>query len=143
MQHVEVERRFDAPPGEVWDVYTDHAGWSRWSGFPGSRLVREGREDRNGVGAVRAFAGGVREEILAFDPPRRMTYAVVGGPFPIRDHLGEVLFEPDGPGTRVTWRCRFEPRIPGTGRLVRAFIERSFHRALSGLARQLRGQSPT
>lgn len=137
MQHVEVSHRYELPPQAVWDVYVDHGRWSEWSGFPGSRLVREGERDRNGTGAVRAFAGGVREEVLDFEPPKRMTYTVVGGPFPIQNHLGEVTFEPDGEGTRVVWRCHFEPRIPLTGALLQGFIARSFRRALAGLAKRL------
>lgn len=136
MPRVEVTRSYDAPPETVWAVYTDHGRWSDWSGFPGSRLAKEGSPDRNGTGAVRAFAGGVREEILDFEPPKRMTYTVVGGPFPITNHLGEVLFEPDGAGTRIVWRCRFEPRIPGTGWLLERFVARNFRQALAGLARR-------
>ena len=58
MQHVEVERRFDAPPAQVWRVYTDHAGWSAWAGLGSARLATEGHPDRNGVGAVRCFTTG-------------------------------------------------------------------------------------
>lgn len=136
MQHVEVTHRYAASPQAVWDVYTDHARWSEWAGFPGSKLLAEGSPDRNGKGAVRAFAGGVREEVLDFEPPKRMTYTVVGGPFPIKEHLGEVSFEADGDGTRVVWRCRFEPRIPGTGALLQRFISGSFRRALAGLEKR-------
>jgi hypothetical protein len=48
-----------------------------------------------------------------------------------------VLFEPDGEGTRVTWRCRFDSRIPGLGGLQRLLITRMFRKALDGLARDL------
>lgn len=139
MQHVEVERRFPAPPQEVWDVYTDHAGWTQWAGLGRAWLEREGHTDRNGVGAVRGFASGgvkVLEEVLEFEPPKRMTYRIVKGGLPMRDHLGEVLFEPDGDGTRVVWRCRFESRIPGLGGLLQRFITRIFRNALAGLARK-------
>ena len=137
MQHVEVNHRYDAAPQVVWDVYSDHGSWSEWSGFPGSKLVRPGERDRNGTGAVRAFAGGVREEVLDFEPPKRMTYTVVGGPFPIKNHIGEVSLEPDGDGTRLVWRCHFEPKIPLTGRLLQYFVAQSFRRALAGLAKRL------
>ena len=73
MQQVEVTHRYNAKPQDVWDVYTDHARWSEWAGTPGSRLAKEGSPERNGSGAVRAFAGGMREEILEFDPPKRMS----------------------------------------------------------------------
>ena len=135
MQHVEVVHRFNAPPQAVWDVYTDHARWSEWAGTPGSRLVKEGSRERNGTGAVRAFLGGLREEVLDFEPPKRMTYRVVGGLFPIRDHLGEVTLEPDGDGTRLVWRCRFESRIPGLGGILQRFVTATFRRALRGLER--------
>lgn len=141
MQHVEVRRHVPAPPRAVWDVATDHARWREWAGTPGSRLVVPGRPDPNGVGAVRGFAGGMREEVLSFEPPKRMTYAVVAGPFPIRDHLGELVLEPEDGGTRVVWRCRFEPRIPGTGGVLRRLVSALFARALLGLAHSPRLRS--
>ncbi len=138
MQHVEVSRRFAAPPQRVWEVYTDHAGWKEWAGFSRSWLETEGRPDRNGTGAVRAFGAGpvvAYEEVLDFEPPKRMTYRVVKGPLPMKNHLGEVIFEPDGDGTRVTWRCRFDSRVPGLGWPMRALVTRVFRNALEGLAR--------
>jgi uncharacterized protein YndB with AHSA1/START domain len=138
VEKVEVVRRFAAPPQAVWDVYTDHARWSEWAGFPGSRLERQGAPQPNGVGAVRCFGAGpfrVYEEVLGFEPPKRMTYRVTRGFVPLRNHAGEVRFEPEGGGTRVTWRCRFDPSLPGLGGVLRAGITRSFRRALEGLAR--------
>jgi len=140
MQQVEVERRFDAPPAQVWRVYTDHAGWSAWAGLGSSRLATEGHPDRNGVGAVRCFTTGptsVYEEVLSFEPPKRMTYRVVRGGIPIMtNHFGEVLFEPDGAGTRLIWRCRFDSSVPGLGAPMRWLITRLFTRALAGLAKR-------
>jgi uncharacterized protein YndB with AHSA1/START domain len=138
MRHVEVVQRFEAPPEKVWEVYTDHERWSEWAGLPGSRLVREGSPDRNGRGAVRSFAGGVREEVVDFHPPKRMTYRVIGSSFPLRDHFGEVDFEPDGAGTRITWRCRFDSAVPGAGWLLERGITFVFARALRGLEQRLR-----
>jgi uncharacterized protein YndB with AHSA1/START domain len=140
MQQVEVERRFAASPTEVWKVYTDHAGWSAWAGLGRARLETEGSPDRNGVGAVRRFTTGgvsVFEEVLAFEPPKRMTYRVVRGGIPImKDHLGEVLLEPDGAGTRLIWRCRFDSSVPGLGAPMRWMLTRLFRRALDGLAKR-------
>ena len=138
MPQVEVVRCFPAPPQSVWDVYTDHANWSAWAGIPKSRLATEGSPDRNGTGAVRVLGQGpasAHEEVLEFEPPKRMTYRVVKGPLPMKNHLGEVMFEPDGDGTRVTWRCRFDSRVPGLGWPMRALVTRIFRNALEGLAR--------
>jgi uncharacterized protein YndB with AHSA1/START domain len=140
MQHVEVERRFAAPPAQVWKVYTDHAGWSAWAGLGRARLETEGHPERNGVGAVRCFTTGgvsVFEEVLSFEPPKRMTYRVVRGGIPImKNHLGEVLLEPDGSGTRLIWRCRFDSSVPGLGAPMRWLVTRLFRRALEGLAKR-------
>ena len=140
MQHVEVTHRFDAPPQRVWDVYTDHARWSEWSGLGSSSLETEGRPERDGVGAVRCLGNGplrVWEEVVEFDAPKRMAYRVVRGGFPIANHLGEVSLEPDGSGTRLVWRCRFGSRVPGLAVPMRWLVTRMFRTALAGLARRL------
>ncbi len=145
MRHVEVERIVEAPVEAVWDLYTDHLSWARWAGLGRVRLAREGTPERNGVGCVREFSNlgfRVREEVLSFERPRRMTYRVVSGGLPMRDHLGEVCFEPCERGTRVVWRCRFEPRVPFLGALLEAFIARLFRRALASFARQDFSRAP-
>ena len=138
MQKIEVEHRYAAPPQAVWDVYTDHAGWKDWAGVPKSRLAKEGSPDPNGVGCIRELGAGpskALEEVMDFEPPKRMTYHLVGGIMPIRDHFGEVLFETDGDGTRIVWRCRFESKIPGLGWLLRRGVTGFFKAALRGLER--------
>lgn len=140
MQHVEVIRRVDAAPERTFDLYTDHVSWTRWAGLGTVTLAREGTPPPNGVGCVRVISNAgfrVHEEVLSFDRPRRMTYQVVRGAVPMRNHFGEVAFEPEGEGTRITWRCRFDSKIPGLGRVQRWFITRMFRRALAGLAREL------
>ena len=138
MQNVEVTRTFSATPEQLWRVYTDHAGWKAWAGMTHSSLDLQGTPDPNGTGAVRCLGSygiNAHEEILDFDPPRRMTYRVVKGGLGMKNHLGEVLFEPSGRGTKITWRCRFDSKIPGLGGIMRIFVTRVFRTALEGLAR--------
>lgn len=140
MQTVEVQQLIASPIETVWACYTDHVSWTDWAGLGRVRLEREGIPAPNGVGCVREIASfGIKvcEEILSFDPPRRMTYRVVRGGRPIRDHFGEVVFEVRDGGTLVTWRCQFTSRIPGLGGVFRAFIARLFRNALHRLARRL------
>ncbi|MGH0030640.1 MAG: SRPBCC family protein [Myxococcota bacterium] len=140
MQRVEVVRIVAGSPQAVWDVYTDHAGWADWGGVVAARIERPGDPVPNGTGCVRVLGPrpfGAHEEILAFEPPKRMTYSLVKGGLPMRDHFGEVLFEPlgeDGAATRVVWRCRFESKLPGLGGVFRAGITRLFRRVLDGMA---------
>lgn len=139
MQHVEVKRRFRAPVDEVWGKYTDHAGWKNWAGFSRSWLEKEGAPDRNGIGCVRGFGSNgvnVYEEVVEWEPTRRFAYRIVRGGLPMKGHYGEVTFEPDGDGTLVTWRCRFDSKIPGLGWAMRMFVERIFRSALAGLAKR-------
>lgn len=139
MQHVEVTRRFRAPAGDVWDRYTDHADWKNWAGFSKSWLEKEGRPDRNGIGCVRGFGSNgvnVFEEVVEWEPKRRFAYKIVRGGLPMKNHYGEVTFAADGDGTLVTWRCRFDSKIPGLGGVMRLFITRIFRNGLSGLAKK-------
>jgi len=102
-------------------------------------LAAEGTHERNGVGCVRAFslAPGLREQVIRFEPPQRMEYRVIAGAFPLADHHGEVVFEPDGAGTRVIWRVTFRSRIPLTGGLIRRGLTILFNRVLANLATDL------
>jgi len=139
VQHVEVRQHIPAPIQAVWARYTDHRSWTYWAGIGQVALERAGDPAPNGVGCVRRITNRgvtVYEQVLSFEPPRRMTYRLVRGAVPIRDHLGEVLFEPRDEGTLVTWRCRFNSRIPGLGGLLQRFVTRLFENVLEGLAHQ-------
>lgn len=138
VQQVRVTRQVAGPREAVWSLYTDHLSWNAWANIGKVRLAREGSPSPNGVGCIRVIsAGGISayEEVLSFDPPERMTYRLVRGGLPIKDHLGEVCFEEAGAGlTTVTWGCRFESRIPGLGFLWRAIVAKVFRDTLESLA---------
>ena len=139
MSRVEVDRFFAHPAERVFRRYTDHAGWSDWAGVGRVWLTREGAPERDGVGAVRAFAStpGLREEVTVFEPPARMEYRVVAGPVPMADHRGEVLFAPEGTGTRLTWRVSFRSTIPGLGWVIERGLGVLFRRMLTAFGRDL------
>jgi len=140
MEHVEVTANYAQAPEVVFDRYTDHVSWTRWAGLGRVHLAREGVPAPNGVGCVRVIstAGvGVHEEVVSFERPRSMSYRMIKGPVPMKDHLGEVIFEPERCGTRVTWRCAFNSVIPGFGAPQRWYITRLFRNALEGLRRDL------
>lgn len=142
MQHVEVHKQIAVPIETVWERYTDHLSWARWAGLGKVRLARKGAPSQNGAGCVRVFSTlgfEVHEEVLEFEPPHRMTYRLVKGAVPMRDHLGEVVFEARDGGTWVTWRCQFESTLPLIGSLSQAGITMLFSRALDALARDLSG----
>ncbi len=138
MQKVVVIRDFAAEPQAVWDVYTNHSRWNEWTDIRHSSLEVEGHPQKNGRGAIRRFGGfGVyaHEKIIDFDPPRKLTYTVLKGGLPMKYHLGEVLLEPNGGHTKLTWNCTFDSKIPGLGWLFRLYVYYFFRSALDGLAK--------
>ena len=140
MIEVRVTRTVAAARQRAWDLYTDHVSWQDWAGMGRVRLDREGDPAPNGTGCVRVITSAgvaVHEEVVEFNAPTRMTYRLVRGGIPIRDHLGEVDFTDDGEGTRIDWRARFNSKIPGLGWLFKLVVNRVFNRAMDGLERRL------
>lgn len=132
-----MQQRFVAAPERVFDVLTDHVGFGRALGED-IRLERAGVPAPNGLGAVRAIhARGltIREEVVRWEAARAMDYRVVSGA-PFRSHLGEIRFVPDGGGTRVDYRIRFDwPWYLG-GAVVGGMLARMLERQIAaGIAR--------
>jgi hypothetical protein len=113
----------------VFAVLADATRWREWAGsmITVSEWEREGDPPPGGVGAVRrlgrppAFA---REQILEYDPPRHLAYTIVSG-LPVRGYHADIdLLAATGGGTTIRWSGAFEPKIPGTGALFAAVLER-------------------
>jgi uncharacterized protein YndB with AHSA1/START domain len=116
LRHYTFARHVEADPATVWNVISDHAGMPLWTPFRKSVLETPGHPSPNGVGAVRAlylFGPPIREEIVGFEPPRRLRYRLLSG-LPFSNYVGEITVEPEGPGSRVCTDIRFTTHIPGT-----------------------------
>jgi uncharacterized protein YndB with AHSA1/START domain len=136
MQHIEIQRQIAAAPERVWELLADHRGWADWAGAREVVLRCEGDPAPNGLGAIRVVRGrglAVEEEIIGFEPPRRMAYRIAGG-LPVKSHRAEIRLEPAGTGTLLRWTADFSPSIPLTGRLVRYGLERALQRMAGALA---------
>ena len=132
---IHVAARSAAPAERVWAVLADARRWKEWTPLRTSALEREGSPDPDGVGALRRFGLGpmvTREEVVGFEPPRRLVYELRSG-MPIRGYRAEVTLTPWGDGTDIVWQSRFEPRIPGTGPFLRAFL----NAVITDIARRL------
>ena len=137
-QTVDVKVQYRADPGRVWAILTDHEGMPHWMGFSAVHLRPEGSPDRNGVGAVRVMHGPgltLREEIISWDPPHAYEYKLVSKA-PIRDHKGRVEVTGGDGHSTARWHIVFKPKIPGTGLLLRLFLQRQLGGALEN-ARKL------
>ena len=132
-----VESRSEAPVEDVWPLLGEAARWRDWSFLTASGLEREGTPAPDGVGAVRKFSRfgvGSREEVLAWDPPHHLAYRILSG-FPVRDYRADVTLEETDGGTRIEWAGSYEPKVPGTGRLLQAVLPRMMQRFADDVAR--------
>lgn len=123
---------FRASPERVWSALTDHEGMSKWTGAD-VKVVARG--DESGVGTVRRIKmGGLRidEEVVYADAPRRLVYRIVRG-LPVSFHRGEILVEPHGDKTEVTWKILLRSGVPGLVRGSAMVLKPALTRGLSEL----------
>jgi uncharacterized protein YndB with AHSA1/START domain len=137
-------REVSAPPEVVFDVLTDHRRYAEITPMRRSELEREGEPAPNGVGAIRALHSvgpPLREEVIAYEPPRRFAYRVLSG-VPVRDHVGTVELTPANGGTHVVYAIRTMPTVPLVGRAIVAVTRQAVQRLLDGVAAEAERQAP-
>jgi uncharacterized protein YndB with AHSA1/START domain len=137
-------REVAAPPEVVFDVFTDHRGYAEITPMRRSVLEREGEPAPNGVGAIRALHSvgpPLREEVIAFEPPRRFAYRVLSG-VPVRDHVGTVELTPTDDGTHVVYAIRTTPTVPVAGRAIVAVTRLAVQRLLDDVAAAAERRAP-
>ena len=142
MAQIDLDKTLAAPIDEVFELLSDHAGYTRFRGFTTAELVREGEGERNGVGALRRLAPGplrFEEEITAFERPTRMDYVIRKVNVPLDHEGGSIRLEPAGVGTRVLWRSSFTMPTPLVGGPAAALFavatRRGFVRLLEDIER--------
>jgi uncharacterized protein YndB with AHSA1/START domain len=134
---ITVREHSDAPPERVFALLEDAPGWKDWTRFSVARYEREGDPPPHGVGAIRNLGFRTftsREEVVAYEPPHHLAYVLLKG-VPVREYRADVTLTPDGTGTLITWTSTFEPKYPGTGWLMSAFLTAVLHDFARRLAR--------
>ncbi|HWD04798.1 MAG TPA: SRPBCC family protein [Amycolatopsis sp.] len=135
MQQISVRAHTPAAPAAVYALLRDGASWPRWSPLGSFELARTGREESEGLGALRVFRTGRTrscEEVIALEPDRRFGYALRSG-LPLRDYRAYVDLTPAGDGTDIHWHSTFTGKIPGTGWFYRRVLTRFIGRVVAGL----------
>ncbi len=155
VQRIETSARSTADPQTVYDLLVDGATWPTWSPLQSFTLEKPSPEPPpgashgrgEGLGAVRVFRTGrtaSREEVVAAEPGRRFSYALLSG-LPLRGYRADVDLTPDGEGTLVHWRSSFTAKVPGTGWIYRWALAKFIQRCVDGLAAHtatLAGRAP-
>lgn len=111
MQTVVVTKTINAPIDVVFEEYTDHERLADLPMVISAKVVRPGKTEKNGLGAVRVVNGGalkLREEVTGFERPKLMEYKILEtSPIRSKHELGRVEFEEVPGGTKVTWTTVF------------------------------------
>lgn len=124
-----IERHGRASAEKAFGLIRDAEAWAAWAGPPitYSAWKADGRSDQTVVGRTR-LVGNRRfptaEEITIDDPPRTHGYRITAE-WPVRDYTSTVNFIENANGElTIRWSGQFTERIPGTGYLWRAFLQR-------------------
>jgi hypothetical protein len=81
-----------------------------------------------------------RDTIVELVPDRRFSYTHASN-LPVRDYRADVDLEPTPDGTAIRWVSSFDPKVPGTGRLVRRGLDGFVAGLVNGLAEHAAGVS--
>lgn len=127
------------PIETAWEVLTDHEGMSSWGPGLTVSLARQGAPDRNGLGARRRIATrlpapAIVEEVIAYEPGRRLSYRAVSG-VPLRNYVGDVVLTPEGSGTKIDYSVSADARVPLVERAAVNLIARGLLVAFARAAR--------
>ena len=125
-----------ADPATVYALLRDGASWPTWSPIDSFRLERPGTDEPEGVGAVRELVNGRitgHDTIVALVPDRRFSYTHVST-LPVRNYRGDVDLEPVAEGTAIRWVSQFDPKLPGTGWILRRGLDGFIAKLTGGLA---------
>jgi uncharacterized protein YndB with AHSA1/START domain len=128
-------REIAAPRETVFEVLTDHRRYAAITRLRRSELEREGEPAPNGVGAIRkltAIGPPLREEVVAYDAPRRMSYTLLSGA-PLRDHLGTVELTAENGTTKMVYAVRTQPTLPLVGPVVVAVVRQAVKGLVDGV----------
>ena len=135
MARIVGDKTLTAPVEHVFELLSDHGAYAdNFRGITRSEVTREGTEENNGLGAVRAIASGpirFEEEITAFERPNRMDYLIVKVNAPVEHQGGSIRLEPRGDGTHVLWTSEFTSTLRVGARAYEAVMTRIFARGFS------------
>ncbi len=137
-QRIEHHATTTADPATVYALLRDGASWPGWGPLDSFELERPGADEPEGLGAVRIYRSGRvtgRDTIAELVENRRFSYTHVSS-LPIKNYRADVDLTPTADGTEIRWVSQFDPKIPGTGRLMRRGLDGFVGQHANGLAQR-------
>jgi hypothetical protein len=135
-QRIEHTATTTADPATVYALLREGATWPVWGPLDSFELDRPGEDEAEGLGAVRVFRSGRvtgRDTIAELVQDRRFSYTHVSN-LPMKNYRADIDLEPAGDGTRIRWVSAFDPKLPGTGALLRRGLDGFVSKLANGLA---------
>jgi hypothetical protein len=122
MRFVNVKIHINAPLAQVFAAISDHETFLVAGDGTHSKVIQEGKSEKNGLGCVRKLEAGKRawyvEEITAWDRPTYFEYTIRSASLPIQHQGSRLSFAAANGGTDVEWSSRFRIPIPILGGLL-------------------------
>lgn len=138
MARFTVHRSIAAPMDVVFDVLSDHRGYTDVSVFRSATLEREGKPVPDGVGAIRALkvvGPTMREEVTAFERPTLMEYQALSG-IPARSHSASIKLGVEGTGTFLSYSVDSVPKLPMPPAAWATLLRPGFKRLVGDIAKE-------
>src|SRR5215210_7728262 len=128
MQRLIFDQGFALTPEQVFSYFAEHENLEALFGAKVTRLKNGDDGTRNGVGSVRQLKVGpgtpFEETITVSQPNELIEYKVTKGS-PLKNHLGEMRFTPEGDGTNLHYEISFDGKVPGSGPIIAALLKRN------------------
>ena len=135
-----VEAHSTASPEAVFEVVADGSRWQDWAGPAVPRSSWQAGAPAGGLGAVRRLGLGPlssREEIVEYDPPHRLAYALRSGEGLHHYRASVDLQAQPGGGTHIVWSGTVDTAVPG----LAAPLIAMFRSLVGGFATRLARQA--
>lgn len=132
-QSVRFTEHFTAVPAKVFPYFAQHETFGAMAGGPVAaklrfiRRIRLGKDIKHpdGEGSVRRIGYGPLgfEETVSTSAPGKLIEYYISKGSPLKNHAGRIEFHAEGSGTRVDYTITFEPKVPGTGAVLKGVLK--------------------
>ena len=143
MNSIQVQKKFNAPVQQVFDLLAKHATYNvAFAPIQVERVVDSADPQRpDGLGSVRRLGLGsvkpLMEQITLMQENQRIEYKIIQNPL-IKHHLGIIEFEALNPeSTMVTYTIELQARVPFVNKLILAQLKSAIKLGFSKLAKSV------
>ncbi|MCJ8160636.1 SRPBCC family protein [Acinetobacter zhairhuonensis] len=143
MNSIQVQKKFNAPVQQVFDLLAKHATYNvAFAPIQVERVVDSADPQRpDGLGSVRRLGLGpvkpLKEQITLMQENQRIEYKIIQNPL-IKHHLGIIEFEALNPeSTLVTYTIELQARVPFVNKLILAQLKSAIKLGFSKLAKSV------